>query len=66
MEVRVRVREPYVSKQVEQTREKWLIIDRFIQRPGADVRSLYYYCQYTLSYTLCHVFPGCKIISCVL
>ena len=32
LEVQIRVREPYVSKQVEESKEKWLVIDRFVQR----------------------------------
>jgi len=29
LEVKVRVREPFVTKQVEEVKEKWLIIDQF-------------------------------------
>lgn len=33
LEVRWRVRDPFVSKQVEQMTEKWLVIDQFIRKP---------------------------------
>jgi len=29
LEVKIRIRDPYVTKQVEEVKEKWLIIDQF-------------------------------------
>ena len=29
LEVKVRIRDPLVSKQVEEVRERWLVIDKF-------------------------------------
>lgn len=29
LEVKIRIRDPYVTKQVEEVKEKWLVIDRF-------------------------------------
>jgi len=29
VEVKIRIRDPYVSKQIEEMKEKWLVIDHF-------------------------------------
>ncbi len=29
LEVKMKIRDPFTSKQVEETKEKWLVIDRF-------------------------------------
>jgi len=29
LEVKIRIRDPYVTKQVEEVKEKWLVIDHF-------------------------------------
>lgn len=34
LEVKIRIRDPYVNRQVEEVREKWLIIDQFERRPA--------------------------------
>jgi len=36
LEVKIRIRDPYVTKQVDEVKEKWLVIDHFErQRPPA-------------------------------
>ena len=40
LEVKIRIREPLTSKQVELVREKWLIIDQFNRASGSSVSSL--------------------------
>jgi len=57
VEVKIRIRDPYVTKQVEEVKEKWLVIDHFERRlppaaPAAEVNSLlstnslyYVHCQ---------------------
>jgi len=32
LEVKIRIRDPYVTKQVEEVKEKWLVIDHFERR----------------------------------
>jgi len=32
LEVKIRIRDPYVTKQVEEVNEKWLVIDHFERR----------------------------------
>lgn len=34
LEVRLRIREPFVGKQVDQVTEKWLIIEEFLRNPS--------------------------------
>lgn len=31
LEVKIRIRDPFKSKQVEETKEKWLVIDQFFK-----------------------------------
>jgi coiled-coil and C2 domain-containing protein 1 len=38
--VKIRVRDPYVSKQVEEVKEKWLIIDQFDRKPPSPAVEL--------------------------
>lgn len=33
LEVRIRIRDPFVNKQVEEVKEKWLIIDHLERKP---------------------------------
>lgn len=35
LEVKIRVRDPFVNKQVEEVKEKWLIIDEYERRPAS-------------------------------
>jgi len=41
LEVKIRIRDPYVTKQVEEVKEKWLVIDHFERQlppaPAAEV-----------------------------
>ena len=37
LEVKIRVRDPFKGKQVEETKEKWLVIDQFIRALGPKV-----------------------------
>ena len=40
LEVKVRVRDPFKTKQVDEVKEKWLVIDQFL-RTQASVVSLH-------------------------
>lgn len=40
LEVKLRIRDPFKGKQVEVTKEKWLVIDQFIRALGPKVSSL--------------------------
>ena len=37
LEVKVRVRDPFKGRQVEESKEKWLVIDQFIRTLGSKV-----------------------------
>ena len=37
LEVKVRVRDPYVNRQIEEVKEKWLVIDQLERRPAPAV-----------------------------
>jgi hypothetical protein len=38
LEVKIRIRDPFKGKQVEETKEKWLVIDQFIRALGPKVK----------------------------
>lgn len=38
LEVKIRVRDPFVNKQVEEVKEKWLIVDQLERRPAPPVQ----------------------------
>jgi len=38
LEVRIRVRDPFVNKQVEEMKEKWLIVDQLERKPAPPVQ----------------------------
>ena len=37
LEVKIRIRDPLKTKQVEEVKEKWLVIDQFIRTVGSKV-----------------------------
>lgn len=37
LEVKIRVRDPFKSRQVDEVKEKWLVIDQFIKTTGSKV-----------------------------
>ena len=37
LEVKLRIRDPLKTKQVEEVKEKWLVIDQFIRTVGSKV-----------------------------
>lgn len=43
LEVKIRVRDPFINKQVESVNEKWLVIDQFERKeaPQPVVRTMY-------------------------
>jgi len=45
LEVKIRIRDPYVTKQVEEVKEKWLVIDHFERRlPPAAAAEVNWVC----------------------
>ena len=42
LEVKIRIRDPFVSKQVEEVKEKWLIIDRFERNLAPPVSCIFF------------------------
>jgi hypothetical protein len=40
LEVKIRIRDPFKGKQVEETKEKWLVIDQFIRALGPKVKHM--------------------------
>lgn len=51
LEVKIRVRDPFKSKQVEETKEKWLIIDQFLKtlHPSEKVINLIRFSKYAMA-----------------
>lgn len=45
LEVKVRIRDPLKSKQVEEVKEKWLVIDQFIRTVGSKVSPYIQFCS---------------------
>lgn len=50
LEIKIRIRDPFINKQVDETKEKWLVIDDFIRKPSpvsCDViqQFLFYNCM---------------------
>jgi coiled-coil and C2 domain-containing protein 1 len=53
LEMKVRVRHPFVSKQVEEVKERWLVIDNFERKLQPPVCFLLL--LYMLLYLMCNV-----------
>ena len=51
LEVKVRVRDPFKGRQVEESKEKWLVIDQFIRTLGSKVSGFFFFfLNFSLNY----------------
>lgn len=48
LEVKIRIRDPLKSKQVDEVKEKWLVIDQFIRTAGSKVK------MFSFSFVQCY------------